>query len=118
MPEKDTVIDVASHSDLAKAERLKEEGNEVRFILYLEKKICFQHFKCANYAAALELYNQAHNLMSVSDAGNSTDEQHKAKVSAINALKLILHKNRSLTRIRLEDYEGAEFDCNKGLTTI
>ena len=56
--------------------------------------------------------------MSVSDAGNSTDEQHKAKVSAINALKLILHKNRSLTRIRLEDYEGAEFDCNKGLTTI
>ena len=56
--------------------------------------------------------------MSVSDAGNSTDEQHKAKVSAINALKLILHKNRSLTRIRLEDYEGAEFDCNKGLKTI
>ena len=39
MPEKDTVIDVASHSDLAKAERLKEEGNEVRFILYLEKKL-------------------------------------------------------------------------------
>ena len=34
MPEKDTVIDVASHSDLENAERLKEEGNEVRFIIY------------------------------------------------------------------------------------
>ena len=32
MPEKDAVIDAASH--LEEAERLKEEGNEVRFIIY------------------------------------------------------------------------------------
>ena len=42
MPEKDAVIDAASH--LEEAERLKEEGNEVRFILKFGKKHLFLAF--------------------------------------------------------------------------
>jgi tetratricopeptide (TPR) repeat protein len=31
-----------------------------------------------------------------------------------NKLRMVLYKNRAMTRLKLEDYEGAEMDCDRG----
>lgn len=33
-----------------------------------------------------------------------------------NKLKAILHRNRAMVRLNIEDYEGAEDDCDKGVS--
>ncbi|GMT34769.1 hypothetical protein PFISCL1PPCAC_26066, partial [Pristionchus fissidentatus] len=67
------------------AEDLKDAGNEA--------------VKRANWHEALEHYTEALQLVSSDEA----------------ALRLTLYRNRSLVRIKLDEFEGAEADCTEVL---
>jgi hypothetical protein len=69
--------------------QLKEEGNE--------------RFRLGDLAAALQAYNEAFLLLTATNGS----EDHQS-------LRLALYKNRALARLRLEDHEGAEADCDRG----
>lgn len=53
-------------------------------------------FKLDKFAASIEAYSKALELQPE------------------NKLKLTLYKNRAMARLKMEDFEGAESDCDKG----
>lgn len=54
-------------------------------------------YKNGNYHEAVDIYTQALEI--------------KNCPSSISA---VIYKNRAMTRLKTEDYEGAEEDCTKG----
>lgn len=55
-------------------------------------------FNNGDYKAAIDYYTKA------------------LKLNPIESIKSAIYKNRSMSKLKLEDFEGAEYDCNKGMS--
>lgn len=62
------------------------------------KELGNETFSKGNYQEAIDFYTQALELHADS-----------AKLNAV------IYKNRAMSRLKIEDFEGAELDCTKGI---
>jgi tetratricopeptide (TPR) repeat protein len=65
--------------------------------------------------SAEQLKDDGNHLFQLGDYQKAIDEYTAAlQLQPDNQLRSILYRNRAMTRLKIEDYEGAETDCDKG----
>lgn len=68
---------------------------------------------------------EIHSAEQLKDSGNTSFQlgDHKKAIDEYTAalqlqpekeLKCVLYRNRAMAKLKIEDYEGAETDCDKG----
>ena len=79
-----------------KSEEIPNENEATPGMAESLKETGNELFKLDKFQAAIEAYTKALEL------------QPDSK------LRLMLYKNRAMSRLKMEDFEGAEMDCDKG----
>jgi tetratricopeptide (TPR) repeat protein len=69
--------------------------------------------------SAEQLKDDGNHLFQLGDYQKSIDEYTEAlQLQPEKELKSILYRNRAMAKLKVEDYEGAENDCDRGLPVL
>lgn len=92
-------------------------GRNARYSHFLS--IIFIPDKMPEIQSAEQLKDDGNNSFQLGDYSKAIDEYTEALLlQPEKELKSILYRNRAMTRLKVEDYEGAEADCDKGNISV